>query len=295
MTIAVVTDPNLVAVDDGMVSGGVRTAGTIQSCAVLLELSADWIILAASENAHAFFSEYPARLVGEPLARFCLAQPLHDLRNSLSRQRGSNGIARAYRVRLISEPRRFDFAFQSFGDRMTLEAVASPDEGVGEWLGAVNRVLDGLPRSIDQGSCLEAARRVRALSGFDQVTFYLEGRSGPIRADSSRGNFAPDPPADQSFAELPAIIADTRSRPAGMFPRSAPDRRIDALLASPPDDVLEGLRARGVGSMMNVPVRRDGKVIGGFSCESRSARQPLFELHAAIELFAQILALRLTD
>ena len=89
-----------------------RLSGSTRSCGFVLELSPDWLILRASENAHGFLGEYPARLIGEPLASFTLAQPLHDLRNSLSRQRSSNGIARAYRTRLTAEPRHFDIAFQ---------------------------------------------------------------------------------------------------------------------------------------------------------------------------------------
>ena len=59
------------------------TAGDvqIQPCGFLLELSPDWLVVRASENAHAFLGEYHSRLIGEPLASFTLAQPLHDLRN----------------------------------------------------------------------------------------------------------------------------------------------------------------------------------------------------------------------
>src|SRR5688500_14335765 len=79
-----------------------------QSCGFLLELSPDWLILRASQNVRPFLGEYHQTLIGEPLADFTLAQPLHDLRNTLSRQRSAIGIARAYRVRLIDEPRHFD-------------------------------------------------------------------------------------------------------------------------------------------------------------------------------------------
>ena len=108
----------------------------VQPAGFLLELSPDWLILRASENAHAFLSEYPQRLVGEPLSEFTLSQPLHDLRNSLARQRGSSGIARAYRVHLFDEPRYFDIAFQSREDTILLEGLPSSEEGVGDCLGS---------------------------------------------------------------------------------------------------------------------------------------------------------------
>src|SRR5690349_11066045 len=119
----------------------------VQPAGFLLELSPDWIIQRASENAHGFFSEYHQRLVGDPLSEFTLAQPLHDLRNSLSRQRGSSGIARAYRVRLIDEPRYFDIAFQSLGDTILLEGLPSQEDGLGDCLGSVSRLIEGLNNS----------------------------------------------------------------------------------------------------------------------------------------------------
>ena len=53
----------------------------------------DWLILRASENVHRFLGEYHSRLIGEPLSAFTMAQPLHDLRNALARQRSATGIA----------------------------------------------------------------------------------------------------------------------------------------------------------------------------------------------------------
>src|SRR4051794_15241531 len=95
----------------------------VQSAGLVLELSPDWLILRASENAHGFLGHYHQRLVGEPLSQFTLAQPLHDLRNSLARQRGSSGVGRAYRVRLTDDPRYFDFAFQSLDSTILLEKI----------------------------------------------------------------------------------------------------------------------------------------------------------------------------
>jgi light-regulated signal transduction histidine kinase (bacteriophytochrome) len=44
---------------------------------------------------------------------------------------------------------------------------------------------------------------------------------------------------------------------------------------------------------MTVPVCASGKPAGVIQCESHSPRKPNLELHAAVELFAQMLALRL--
>src|SRR5215213_6722284 len=113
-----------------MAGGGAATA--IQSCGYLLELSLDWIVQRASENVHHLLGESHVTLIEEPLGRFVQAQALHDLRNHFSRLSGSTGVAKAYRVRLTDDHPRCDIAFQLSGSRVLLEAVPSPDRGLGE-------------------------------------------------------------------------------------------------------------------------------------------------------------------
>ena len=259
----------------------------IQSAGFLLELSPDWLILRASENAHSFLSEYHQRLIGEPLATFTLAQPLHDLRNSLSRQRGSSGIARAYRVRLIDEPRYFDIAFQATDSIILLEGLPSADQGFGEWLGSVSRLVDGLKTNDRQSMMEGAARRMRALTGFDRVALRL----GDERVESHRGKLD----ALEVSGQLPAIVADSSAEPIQLFPRKDGETVDGALLRSPTSKQLQELASGGIASTLCVPVSRDGKELGSFQCDSRTARAPSFELHAAAELFAQMFGMLLPE
>jgi light-regulated signal transduction histidine kinase (bacteriophytochrome) len=259
----------------------------VQSAGFLLELSPDWLILRASENAHGFLGEYHQRLVGEPLANFTLAQSLHDLRNSLSRQRSSSGISRAYRVRLVDEPRYFDIAFQATDSAILLEGIPSIDGGFGEWLGSVSRLVDGLQLNDRKAMLDNAARRMRALTGFDRVTLVM----GDERVESSRGRFT----ELAANGALPGIIADSAEDSVKLFGRNGGGAIDHALLRSPTLKRLEELRAAGVASALCVPVVRDGETLGHFECDSRTARDPSFELHAAAELFAQIFGLLLDD
>lgn len=259
----------------------------VQPAGFLLELSPDWLILRASENAHAFLSEYPQRLIGEPLAEFTLAQPLHDLRNSLARQRGSSGIARAYRVHLFDEPRHFDIAFQSRDDTILLEGLPSSEEGIGDCLGSVSRLIEGLGGGERKAMMDGAARRIRALTGFDRAVLVL----GDDRIESSRSKMA-----ELSVSgELPPIVADSSEAPVGLFPQKDGEPIEGALLRSPSLKQLEELKAAGIASTLRVPVVRAGAQVGYFQCENRSARPPSFELHAAAELFAQIFGMLLRD
>ncbi len=269
------------------VGASTPSSSCIQPAGFLLELSPDWLILRASENAHRFIGEYHQRLIGEPLAAFTLAQPLHDLRNSLARQRGSSGIARAYRVRLIDDPRYFDIAFQSLGDSILLEGLPSPDEGFGDCLGSVSRLIDGLAGNERKAMLDGAARRMRALTGYDRVVLTL----GEARVESSRSAMA-----ELSVSGvLPAIVAETSAEPVGMFPRKDETPVEHALLRSPTPEQHEALHAAGIHSALRVPILRDGEEIGAFQCDNRMPRPPSFELHAAAELFAQIFALVVPD
>ena len=250
----------------------------IQSCAWLLELSLDWIVLRASENIHRLLGESHVTLIGEPLGHFVHSQALHDLRNLFSRLSGTTGIGRAYAVRLTNDPDLVDIAFQLSDGRVLLEAVPSSGS-YGEAFGTVGGLIAGLANSRGQALLDAGARRMRALTGFDRVTLVC----GDERAESSRGAFTA--PADMD-AGLPAIVADPGAEPVAIFPRIADDTSAaDALMCAP-------MFYSAAGATMRVPFNVDD-LHGEFRCECRGPREPSFELHAAAELFAQLFAMRL--
>ena len=240
-----------------------------QACGFVLELSPGLADPASvPENAHAYLGEYPARLIGEPLSNFTLAQPLHDLRNSLARQRSSNGIARAYRTRLTDEPRHFDIAFQQLEDGMLLEFLPSGGDGFGDALGAVSRLIDGLSGNTRPALCDDAARRMRALTGFDRVTLILSGGEQQ-RSESARSALA----ASRSATVLPAILADATAAPVSVFPTGSGDGTVaDALLRGLTAAEEEELKVNGVRSALCVPVAHQGRSLGHFRCENRTPR-----------------------
>src|SRR5215203_419559 len=174
----------------------------IQAGAYLLELSADWIVLRASENVHHLLGESHVTLIDEPLGRFVHAEALHDLRNLFSRLSGTTGIARAYRIRLTDDPDRFDIAFQLVDGRVLLEAIPSPDRGIGQTFGTVGGLIAGLEGSEGQGLLDGGARRMRALTGYDRVTMIFGDRV----AESSRGALLM---SAHDVKDSPALVGDT--------------------------------------------------------------------------------------
>ena len=157
----------------------------VQPAGYLLELSLDWIVLRASENAHRLLGHSHVTLIDEPLGKFVQSQALHDLRNLFSRLSGTTGIGRAYAVRLTDDNELVDVAFQLVDGRVLLEMV--PSSGCfGECFGTVGGLVAGLSNARGQALLDGGARRMRALTGYDRVTLIC----GDHRAESSRGAFA---------------------------------------------------------------------------------------------------------
>jgi len=256
----------------------------IQRGAYVLELSLDWIVLRASENVHHLLHESHVTLIDEPLGRFVHGQALHDLRNLFSRLSGTTGIGRAYGIRLTDDPDLVDIAFQLVDGRVILEAVPSVS-AFGECFGTVGGLIAGLASARGQALLDNAVRRMRALTGYDRVTLVC----GNARAESSRGAFA----AASTMDDVPTIIADVDAAPVPLFPRNVEERSAaDALMRAADSETLASLREQGVRATVRICFAVDG-ISGEFRCDSRTSREPSFELHAAAELFAQLFAMRL--
>lgn len=263
----------------------------VQPCAFLLELSPDWIVQRASENSDKLLGESHVTLIGEPLSRFIQANPLHDLRNLFSRLSGSTGTARAYRVRLTDDRPRFDIAFQHSDGGVILEGIPSAEQGLGESFGAVGGLAAGLTGASGKDLMEAAVRRMRALTGFDRATF-LRGRH---KATSSRSGVPFPPGANASLsAELPMLVSDQHAVPVPIFPRGPGKGLASALFRAPSAAECAALAERSITSTMRVPVSLDGKNLGEFRCAHVTPRRPSLEMHAAAELFAQMVAMRLT-
>jgi len=257
----------------------------VQTDAWLIELSLDWLVLRASENIHHLLHQSHVTLIEEPLGRFVHAQALHDLRNLFSRLSGTTGIARAYGVRLTDNPVLVDVAFQLSDGRVLFEAVPSTGS-FGECFGSVGGLVSGLGMARGQALLDNAARRMRALTGYDRVTLIY----GDQRAESSRGAFQSATNVDD---DLPAIVADTSAGGVALFPRDAEESSVhEALMRSCDPDATESLRNQGIGASLRIPFAAE-EISGEFRCDSRTPREPCFELHAAAELFAQLFSMRL--
>ena len=263
----------------------------IQPCGYLLELSLDWIVCRASENVHHLLGQSHVTLIDEPLGRFVHAQALHDLRNLFSRLSGTTGVARAYRVRLTDDYDLFDIAFQQIEERVLIEAVPSPEDGLGDAFGSVGGLAAGLAGESGKALFDAAARRMRALTAFDRVTLL----AGHFKSTSSRTGVPFRAGANASLSDgFPRVVPDSRAEPVPIFPHEDDDTiSASALLRAPSPAQVAELTDRGFASTIRIPVTIGGNKAGEFRLAHTKPLRPNFELHAAAELFAQMFAARL--
>lgn len=265
----------------------------IQPAGFLLELSPDWIVRRASENVHHFLGQSHLALIDEPLGRFVQAQPLHDLRNLFARLSSTTGVARAYRVRLCDDRDRFDIAFQLSDHGVVVEAAPSPGRGVGDTIGSVCGLIEGLGTARGPALYEGAVRRVRALTGFDRVSMAFAFKGVEQAAESIRGEFK-SARANLDPGDLPTMISAAGAQAIPIFPRRPGIKSLQcALLRAPSVEQVAALRGEGVESVLTVPIKRQSETIGWFRCDNRTPRKPSIETHAAAELFAQGFAMQL--
>ncbi len=209
----------------------------------------------------------------------------------------------------------FEVVAHSSGDLWVLEfEPASPDhEGLGSLYDSFRRTLDHL-RSVSgvDALCAEAAREVRALTGYHRVLVYRldqGGGGGEVVADAHR----PDLPSQLGLS-YPESAGQVRVRVRmlqnGLHSMSDSARSPVALLSSPsvaagggPDLTMSVLRpiteagrrlqlAMGVIATLTVSLVVDGRLWGLLVCQHQSARRVSHQLRASCEMLGRILALQ---
>ncbi len=121
------------------------------------------------------------------------------------------------------------------------------EEGVGDCLGSVSRLIEGLGKGERKAMLEDGARRMRALTGFDRTVLV----AGGDRVESSRTRLA----GLAVTGMLPAIVANSSSEPVGLFPAKSKEPIDRALLRSPTLQQLEELKSAGISSTLRAPRR----------------------------------------
>ena len=259
----------------------------VQPCGFAVVLAEDWRVASVSANIADHFADCGRFMIGRPLAEQFGEAAVHSLRNQLALMRDASGTARLFSLFFASVPKPFDVAMHLVGGRVVLEMLPSAHIEAGDPAGTVRQLAAQLDGGASSAEMLErGARLMRALTGFEGVTIFRGGK--PVAHDA-RGDLPPArhcPPAELR------LIADAAGAPVTMEPECDAGLLDRAVLRCPGETEREAIVQDGAAAFLAVPLRSADRDWGMAVCRDRSARRPALDRIAAVELFADMLAMR---
>jgi len=284
----------------------IHLLGTIQPFGFLLAVNADWIVIRASDNTHSYLGLDPGQLVGHPATHCIQDDVLHDIRGRMQLAAAPGVVERLFGQHLAPGGKAFDVAMHQSGHETILEFEPAEDLQTSA-LATLRTVFSRLERHVDQRDlCRDAARQVRALTGFDRVMIYRfnDDGSGEVVAESAKYGLSPFLGLRYPAADIPAqaralyernllrIIVDVDAVPAAVAPALSPvGTPIDlsmSMLRSVSPIHLEYLRNMGVRSSMSISILRGGRLWGLIACHHGTPKHVGFQRRSVAELFGQM-------
>jgi light-regulated signal transduction histidine kinase (bacteriophytochrome)/CheY-like chemotaxis protein len=290
----------------------IHLLSTIQPIGFLVAASADWIITRLSANAPDWLGQPVDALLGSSLRTLFSAEALHTLRNRQAVLRGDDAVERAFALRLMEGGPAFDVAIHLSAGQIVLECEPSERDGDMSAGTLVRSLIARLQPTEAIGDFYrEAARLLRALTGFDRVMVYkfTGDGSGEVVADATKPGIPSFLGLRYPASDIPKqaralyernwlrIVADTSSEGVPIVPQLGPegeplDLSMSTLRAVSPIH-LEYLRNMGVAASMSVSILRRGKLWGLFACHHLTPRCIAYERRSAAELYGQTFSLLL--
>ncbi len=274
----------------------------IQPIGFLVALTGDWRVAAASANAAKFFDFDPSAIIGRTITDLFPGDSVHALRNRLSLLRGDDQRERLFRLPLIAGQPPFDIAIHRTGGLVVIEAQPSSERAYGDVAGTVRGMVHRLSEPTEFNDFLaESARQIRSLIGFSRVAIHRfdEDGSGEIVADHARHGL--DSLTGQRVAldagsraqSLVRIIADVDAPAVELMHGGKPIDLSLSVLRAPTPIEIEQLAALGMRAAMYIPIRVDDHPWGQVACHHQSPRSAGFERRSIVELFVQMLGMRI--
>lgn len=285
----------------------------IQAFGFLVALTNDWTISRASANLDHFVGVSAHAAIGNAARELFSHSALHEIRNRLTMLHPATGSERLYDLDLLGDGRPFDVAIHYAGDLLVIEGEPS---GVETQMNAASLVRSMVGRLSSQTTMeafhRDAARQVRAITGFDRVMIYrFDGEGvGEVIAESLKAGMVPLLGLHFPASDIPVqaralylrnafrIIPDVAATAVDLLPPIAAGEPLDLSLAftravSPVH--IEYLQNMGVAASMSISIIVAGRLWGLISCHYDNARLPGFVLRSATELFGQMYSLTLEN
>lgn len=286
----------------------IHLLGAIQPIGFLLSVNADWVVIRASENVQAYLGSPPAKVVGRPVTCFISADLLHDIRGRLQ-QAGEPGVVEPlFRRQMAAGGPFFAVAVHRAGDELVLE-FEETSETPSPSPTAVRGMMARIERHAELPALFrEAARQVRALTGFDRVMVYrfADDGHGEVVGEAVRTGTASFMGLRYPASDIPSqaralyvrnltrIIVDIDHTPVpvgpGLSPEGEPIDLSMSVLRSVSPIHIEYLRNMAVRSSMSISLLQNGKLWGLIACHHAQPKHLNLETRLVGELFGQMLS-----
>jgi light-regulated signal transduction histidine kinase (bacteriophytochrome) len=234
------------------------------------------------------------------------ADLLHDIRGRLQTVAGTGIVERLFGQRLKPDGPLFDVAVHISGMETVLEFELS-DGRLPAPLSMLRSMLARVERQTESRSIYrEAARQVRALTGFDRVMVYrlANDGTGEVVAESAASDLSPFLGLRYPASDIPVqaralyrrnylrIIADVEAEPVPILPSTVPEGdELDLSMCgirSVSPIHLEYLRNMGVRASMSISILRRGELWGLIACHHREPIRLDLKIRSTAELFGQM-------
>ena len=283
-------------------------SAAIQPIGFLVALSSDWRICRLSANVGDFLGISPEALLGSPVTSLFNPGAIHSLRNRLALLRGPDAVERLFSIQLTDAPAHYDVAVHMSGDEAVIDAEPNHDhhhdrESTGTVRGMIAQ-LGEIETLADFFA--DAARQMRALTGYDRVTIHRFGADGAVEivgqgqrgaAGSAMGDPAPSRPESGVPRSLVSLVADVDAKPVPIVPaldrRGRPADLSRSGLRAAPTAELDRLRESGVQAALSISIVVAGRPWGLIACHHHAPCCPSFERRSAAEWFAIMLAMQI--
>lgn len=265
-------------------------SSAIQPIGFHLGLSSEWCVDAVSANIGDFLPDSAKAIIGQPVTGLFSETAIHDIRNRLALLRGERSIEHLFRFVLVDGGEPFDLTLYQSGNGYGVDAERCTDHGFGDATG----IIAGMLARIDEGDdvarlCEQAARQVRALTGFDQVSIWQHGAMTAYSTRKPYSGEAPPAPVGNDF-----LIVDLGAEPVEILREQQDQGAVrHSTLRAPSQEERDWLVPTGAKAAFVLPLASSGEPWGLICCQHQAPYHLSVERRGIACLFARIVGLRI--
>ncbi len=285
----------------------IHLLGNVQPFGFLLVLTRDLNIISTSTNASEFLGIDHEVMIGGAADDLFASKAMHVIRGRMQMLRGPDAVERIFGIELRKDSKAlFDVAVHFSGPYVVIDGEPNTQENDLNASDFVRVMLGRLRNTVTfEAFCREAARQMKALTGFDRVMVYRfdPDGAGEVIAEVANPSLVSYLGLHYPASDIPKqarilyernwlrIIPDINAEPFPLSPQLGKDGPFDLSMSSVravSKIHIEYLQNMGVGASLSVSILRDSRLWGLFACHHYSPRHISFERRTAAELFGQM-------